>query len=246
MSDKTRRYALGALALGLLGVATTRAGWLQGLLPARALAFEPMDSPAGYRFLKTGPVSLGGGVPLFGLDGAPDTGLIEAREAVAQDLPGALFEPADGAVPIAYFFDYQCPICRRLSPRLLALEGVSISWHDLASLGKASETAARAAIAARAQGAYDAFHKRLMRARFQATDAYVATLSDSIGIDRAQFLADMNSPQTLARMWQSRALADVFGMAGTPGLVIGKSVIVGDISTRDLMTVIEQERREKV
>ena len=245
MSDRNRRLVLGALGLGLLGLATARAGWLQGLLPARDLAFTPMETPAGYRILKAGAISFGGGVPLFGLDQERPDGLVRAQEQISGDLEAALFggtQPATGEAPIAYFFDYQCPICRRLTPRLRALDGARISWHDLAGLGKPSEIAARAAIAARTQGAYDIFHERLMRARFQATDGYVATLAESVGINPVQLQADMASPATEEHMWLSRALAGLFGMAGTPGLVIGRSVIIGDISTRNLERILHSEK----
>ena len=246
MSDRNRRLALGALGFGLLGLASIRAGWLEGLLPKRDLGFQPMEGLPGYRVLRSGAVSFGAGVPVFGLDLDKPAGLVSAEKNVARELEFALFGAGfvDGsAVPIAYFFDYQCPICRRLSPRLLGLQGVSIQWHDLAGLGPASEVSARAAIAARAQGAYAAFHERLMRARFQATESYVATLAESVGIVPERLLADMDSPETSARMWLSRALASKFGMAGTPGLVIGKSVVIGDARTREIERIVAEEKR---
>ncbi len=239
----TRRLVLGGATLGVIGVAGWRAGWLRALWPEPALPFKPMTNPAGFRILKSGAIT-SGGVPLFGLDREKPVGLLAAQQSIAQDLCSALFgsapQPAD-TVPIAYFFDYQCPICRRLTPRLRALQGVNIEWHDLSGLGPASETAARAAIAAGQQGSYDAFHDRLMRARFQPNAGYVASLAQSIGIDADQLQRDMYSPATESRLWLSRALATSLGMVGTPGLVIGRSVIIGDISNRNLARIIGDE-----
>jgi protein-disulfide isomerase len=239
----TRRLVLGGAALAVIGVAGWRAGWLRALWPEPALPFQAMTNPAGFRILKGGAITAGG-VPLFGLDRAKPAGLIAAQATIADDLCSALFGAgaADAnVVQMAYFFDYQCPICRRLTPRLRALKGVDIEWHDLSGLGPASETAARAAIAAGQQGAYDAFHDRLMRARFQPNEGYVASLAQSIGIDADRLQRDMFSELTDTRLWLSRALATSLGMVGTPGLVIGHSVIIGDVSNRDMARIIAEE-----
>ena len=143
---------------------------------------------------------------------------------------------------ILEIYDYQCAVCRRLSPRLKNLQGVDLTWHDLASLGAASETAARAAIAARVQGKFETFHTRLMRAAFQPNEGYIRLLSESIGVDETQLLADMYSPQTDQQLWVSRALADTFGMLGTPGMVIGKTVIIGNVNDKTLNRIVEMEQ----
>ncbi len=241
---RRRRLVIGAAALAVIGFAGFRSGWFARLLPGREFAFEVMLDPAGYRMLSSGPISAGG-VPLFGLEGEKPRGLLDAEAVVERDLCGALFGSGArgaGEVPIAYFFDYQCPICRRLTPRLRALSDVQIEWHDLAALGPASLAAARASIAAGAQGAYHAFHDRLMRARFQANDGYVRALATSVGIDADRLIADMGDPTVARRMFLSRALADRFGMIGTPGMLVGRTVVIGDITDRDLAQLIALER----
>ncbi|MEE9387875.1 MAG: DsbA family protein [Paracoccaceae bacterium] len=242
-----RRFIVGAGALAVMGYAGVRSGWftgwLTGLLPQQPLPFQDMVEPAGYRRLSGGEIS-GGFDPLIGIPEDTPEGLVVAERVVARDICAALFGQSTGTagqVPMAYFFDYQCPICRRLTPRLRALKGVALNWHDLAALGVGSKMAARAAIAARNQGAYDAFHDRLMRSRFQANEGYVGLLAQSVGIDGARLLADMNSPQVNDQMWQSRAVANMFGMLGTPGMVIGRTVIIGDISDRDLARIVADE-----
>ena len=239
-----RRFVIGAAALAVIGYAAYRGGWIARLLPDRDFAFEALPDPAGYRLLPSGPISAGG-VPLFGLESEIPPGLVEAEAAVKRDLCAALFGPdarGAGEVPIAYFFVYQCPICRRLTPRLRALSGVRIAWHDLAGLGPGSLVAARATIAAGAQGAYHAFHDRLMRARFQANDGYVRSLAESVGIDADRLIADMDAPSVARRMFLSRALANMFGMIGTPGMLVGRTVVIGDINDRDMAQLIALER----
>ena len=236
----TRRGVLAALAAVAAGLAV----WRSPLITAGPLPFTDLASPPGFRQLKGGPVSMASGL-FVGLDSTAPEGLKMVRAEVAADLCAALFDStAPGTVPVGYFYDYQCPICRRLTPRLRALDGVTITWHDLAGLGPASELAARAAIAARQQGAFDAFHDRLMRAAFQPTTAYVTALAESAGIDAKRLLADMNAPDITRRMNRSQAVADVFGLPGTPGLVIGRTLVIGDVDDRTLQRLVRLELAE--
>lgn len=234
----SRRAVLAGIAAAATGVAL----WRSPLITPEPLPFTDMAEPAGFRQLRAGSVSPTGAI-FAGLDGPASAQQDNAAADVAADLCGALFRStAPETIPVAYFYDYQCPICRRLTPRLRDLEGVTLTWHDLAGLGAASETAARAAIAARNQGAFDAFHDRMMRAAFQPTEGYVAALADSTGIDAARLLADMQSPEVARQMNRSQALAEIFGMPGTPGLVIGRTLVVGDVDERTLARVVALER----
>lgn len=244
--NRARRYVLGAAAIGAIGYAGWASGWIRSFLPGSGFSFDPVPSRPGFRALPSGSVTRGG-VPLFGLEGAKPQGLINAEAEINQDLCSALFGSEireKAVVPVAYFFDYQCVICSRMTPMLRAQSGIDIAWHDLAGLGAASKVAARASVAAGMQGAYDAFHTRLMRSRFVATNDYVVALADSVGIDGDRLLTDMASEKVEKRMWLSRALADGFAMAGTPGLVVGRSVVYGDISAGRLRQLIEIEAAE--
>ncbi|MGR3662584.1 MAG: DsbA family protein [Paracoccaceae bacterium] len=238
----TRRQLLGAAALAVAAVGFYRKGAFDRLLSKPAFNFEPLGNPAGYRILESGPSTIGG-VPLFGLDTDVPPELIVADQKIDDNICATLFDKptAPDTVPAAYFYDYQCPICRRLTPVLRAQSGITLTWHDLAGLGPASESAAKAAIAARAQGQFDAFHDRLMRAAFHPDEGYILALADSIGLDKSQLLKDMVSPETTNRMWLSRALADRLAMAGTPGLVIGRTIILGDITASKLQQIVDLE-----
>lgn len=248
MSDETGRYyrrtVLGLGAVSVAGYAAYRGGLIDTVFGPALFDFRAMATPAGFRRLPTGNVT-GGGVPLFGLDREKPPALLAAQAAVDANICAALFpNTAPGTVQVAYFYDYQCPICRRLTPMLRDIPGISLNWHDLAGLGVASETAAQAAIAAREQGAFDAFHDRLMRARFQPTEEYILSLAESAGIDGDRLLSDMGSAKTSDQMWLSRALANSFALIGTPGLVVGRTAVLGDISRSDLTRLVALERAE--
>lgn len=117
-----------------------------------------------------------------------------------------------------------------------------MTFHNLSGLGPASETAALAAIAAREQQAGDVFHDRLMRAAFQPNEGYIRALASSIGINADQLITDMNAPKTRETLWLSRALAKRFAMAGTPGLVIGQTVVIGGIGPQVLGQIVGLEK----
>jgi len=241
-----RRILIAAAALAVIGYAAMQGDWFARLLPKKSLPFKTLETPAGFRLLSGG-ATTGALDPFIGLGSKKPAGLVRAERQVTADICAALFArtPApQGQVPIAYFFDYQCPICRRLTPRLRALEGVDITWHDLAALGPASETAARASIAARNQGAYDEFHNRLMRANFQPNESYVLSVAQSVGVNTEQLLRDMQSDAVSRQMWRSRAVANAFNMLGTPGMVVGRTVVIGDINDGDLAQLIALEAVE--
>ena len=52
----------------------------------------------------------------------------------------------------------------------------------------------------------------------------------------------MKSPEVQAELDQTRALADVFGFIGTPGLVSGRTVMTGAVPASLLRRIIADER----
>jgi protein-disulfide isomerase len=241
-----RTVGLGAAAAAALAyVAAPRIG---GLL-APELEFEPMTRPEGFRRIAGGGVS--SGFDMFvGIDGEPDPALEGTVAAVRDDLCATLFHAGTGStdvVPIASFSDYNCPYCRVLTKRLAEIEaagGVALSWHELPLLGEASVTAARGALAAARQGAYAAFHERLMTSSFQTTPEYLEALAQSIGVDAERLEADMRSDVVAREILRSRAVARAFGFIGTPAIVVGRTVVQGEIGERTLRRLIARERED--
>ena len=245
-----RRDALvgaGVAASLLLGPAAWRA------LREPALAFEPHPAVPGFRRIAAGgasrPAARFDG--LIGLAEPPNPAADAAREAVLRDPCAALFGGSvpSGAVPVASFSDYNCPYCRATTERLAAIEArsggaVRVRWHELPLLGEGSEAAARAALAADLQGAYPAMHARLMRARLVPTPAYLEEVARALDLDAGRLLADMASPAIEARLARSAASADAFRLAGTPAMVVGRTVAVGALDERTLERLIERERAD--
>ncbi|MGB6231590.1 MAG: thioredoxin domain-containing protein [Litorimonas sp.] len=239
--------------LGLaLGGGYLIAGRALPILPwfERDIAFEDMTRPAGFRRVRAGETSSAGFDPFAGIGGAaPTETAISTMADVERDICAALFEgwsPGSGTVPIASFSDYNCPICRVTTRRIARAAPVRdgtarVTWHELPILGETSVLAAKAALAADNQGAYAAFQDRLLRSAFQPTDGYVDALASDLGLDRDRLARDMVSPDIKARIDRSLALRDLFGFRGTPAILVGRTVVEGDIGDAALSRLIELE-----
>lgn len=214
---------------------------------------EPLDDPPGFRRVAGGSVSSGFN-PFAGLSvgGSEETPARVSPDSLRADLCSHLFGTAarsEGVVPIASFADYYCPYCRVQTKRLSELGSelgseVAIEWHELPLLGETSILAARAALAAKRQDAYVAFHESLLTSPFRANAEYLSLLSERIGVDHDRLIADMESESVSRELEISASLSRLFAFVGTPAMVVGRTVIQGEISDRTLRRIISLEREE--
>jgi predicted DsbA family dithiol-disulfide isomerase len=216
-----------------------------------SLAYEPLAGLAPFRRLSddAGGQSLATAA-LVGID-PPEADAL-ARQAMMADLRAnpcaALFGDGVpvGTVPVAYFTDFRCPNCRAVERDLAALAGegapaFTLIRHEFPVFGPPSEQMARAMIAARAQGDTAEFERRLSRLPVLADAALIARLAAESGFDGQQLVADMADPGVEQALQRSAALAALFGLVGTPGLVIGRTVIPGAVPRDVLRQVLADE-----
>ncbi|WP_193141135.1 MULTISPECIES: DsbA family protein [unclassified Meridianimarinicoccus] len=204
---------------------------------APSLSAPPHPSVPGFFQLEQAAVT-GAFDPLVGLQDGPR---IEAAEI--PDICAALFRtPRDGRVPLAFFTDINCTYCRTMEPWITALDPatVALTVHDLPLLGAGSVAAARAILAAEYQGASSAMRTRLHRTRFQPDPAYLTALAEGLGLDAPRLLQDMDRPEVTARIATSLGLAARFQIPGTPALVVGSVLAVGNRSKAEVQALIDQ------
>ena len=99
--------------------------------------------------------------------------LAGARQALERDPRDFALGPADAKVTVVQFFDYRCPYCKTVADEYVSLAQrepdvrfVFKEWPILDRGGEpVSEYAARAALAAKAQGKYLPVHQALMSAK---------------------------------------------------------------------------------
>lgn len=252
-ADGQRRRLLigGAALVGVYGTVRYAIPAVSARL--RGLDFAPLERPAGFRRLDGGASSSATFDPFFGLDPVirPPEIKVSTAEVEAR-ICDVLFDAAPqegGPIPVAYFSDYNCPYCRVLSLRLAEMaakspERMRMVWHELPLLGDSSILSARAALAARNQGAYTAFHRRLIVSPFRTTPSYLEQLAADLGIDIDRLQADMDSSKIARTIAESRALADLFGFVGTPALVVGRTAVQGTLSETLLYRLIAREHAD--
>ncbi len=224
------------------------------LLPAffqKPLQFEPLETPAGFRRVPDGQSSIDLD-PFVSINARSDPGVEFAITRVKENICDSLFGPgpvASNIVQIAVFSDFYCPYCRVLSRKLARLEAESdgmilISWHEQPIFGESSKLAAKSAQAAKMQGEYAQFHERLMKTPFQATPEYIQALAGNVGLNYGQLLSDMGGDEVARALLDSAALAEIFAFIGTPAMIIGRTVVQGEISREMLKNIIDQERSD--
>ena len=225
----------------LTGGAAAVAAWVYaaprlGSLWPRQLVYRDMEGLAPFRELvSTGAVSSPNAL-MVGIDAeqAADPAKDARIAAVRADPCGALFgNVKDLRIPVAFFSDFNCPNCRILESILAEYQtahpGVlRLVRFELPLLGAASVTASKAVLAADRQGAYEAMHIRLLRNRMVSDQSLVKAMADGIGIDRQRLIADMQRPEIDTALDQARALADVFGFYGTPGMVMASISLLNE------------------
>ncbi|MEM8580126.1 MAG: DsbA family protein [Pseudomonadota bacterium] len=249
---------LGRRAVIVAGLTAGAIGWTELVWPKLAaliapdLAFAPIPTAPGFRRMtRSGSTSNGLGDPFVGVtipsSGKPQPVAIPGRINAPCD---ALFGPArPKRVPIAVFTDFNCPYCRVLDARLFELAGaraneVSLKVHQLPLLGQESVWAARGALAAGQQDAYIPFHKRLMTAAFAIDPDYLRLVARNLSLDEDQLMQDALGPEVDQEIAISQLLAQRLGVFGTPGLVVGRTLALGNISDNTLDQLIAIEAAE--
>ena len=230
-----RRTIIAALgATAALGVAAWR------LRPVPEISFETATKPEGFRRIAGGGMSTGGAILTMGQGAGP-----RLDDAALCDVAFAGQTQGAGQVIIASFSDFFCPYCRELETELHAIakrdSRVSIVAHEVPLLGFPSVMAAKGAIAASQQGAYETYYARLIRTTFIPNAAYLEDFARGEGLDVPRFMDDLEATATLDQLRDSLAAFRSFGFVGTPGIAVGGTLVNGVIAPRVLRRLVEIE-----
>ena len=151
---------------------------------------------------------------------------IAARQMALENAPSspALGNPG-GDVVIVEFFDYNCPYCKAVEPRLEALlksdRKVKLVLKEFPILTPASMTGTRAALASVRQGKYRQFHNAMMNFRGQLMDADVFDMAKASGLDVARLRKDMTAPEISDEIIANFNLARGIRVFQTPAFIVG-------------------------
>ncbi len=172
--------------------------------------------------------------------------LKDQRSVLEQDPNAPVLGNPDGDVTVVEFFDYNCPYCKRAMTEVQALidadPGVRLVYREWPILGEGSVFAARAALASRAQGKYDAFHWALMGAKGRIAETTVLRIAKDVGLDIERLRADMQAPAVEEHLATSMQLAQALGFNGTPSFVIGDALVPGFVERAQLQAIVDENR----
>ena len=175
--------------------------------------------------------------------------LTERRQEIFADPNAPVAGNPKGDVTLVEFFDYRCPYCKQVTPSIDALLGedkqLRIVYKEFPVLGPESITAARAALAARKQGKYEALHRALMDMKGQINEAAILNVAKSVGLDVERLKRDMEAPEIDRMLQANHQLAAALEIRGTPAFVVGNEIVPGAVGINELRQLIATARNDK-
>lgn len=149
---------------------------------------------------------------------------------------------AEGARTVVEFYDFNCGYCRKALGDTLALiadePNLRIVLKELPILGPDSVEAAKVAIALQMHHPSAAesleFHRRLMATQGRIDRAAALAVAADLGFNAGEIEKNAASAEVSEALQQNMRLASALGINGTPGYVVGDSVIPGAVGAAAL------------
>lgn len=150
-------------------------------------------------------------------------------------------------ITVVSFGDFACPFCARGHETMKRIEAHYgdkirvVHKHKPLPFHRLADPAARAAVAAQAQGKFWEFHDALyvVGPKFDSED--LRTVAAQIGLDVQKFEQDMNSKWVAERVEADLALSMALGVNGTPAYFINGRPLEGAYPEIHFRLLIEEE-----
>ncbi len=153
----------------------------------------------------------------------------------------AAFGPAMAKVTIVQWSDFQCPYCARAAPQVEQLRQAYpkdvrfVFRHLPLPMHPDAPTAAKAAVAAQAQGKFWQMHDWMYAHQRELDRASLEKAAASFGMDLAKFKAVMDNPATDARIKADMQAAQGVGVSATPTFFVNGRERVGGWQSFDAL-----------
>ena len=158
------------------------------------------------------------------------------------------FGNKDAKVIIVEFVDYNCGYCKKsldaITNILKSHNDVKVSFRDYPILSTTSTSAAKAALAAQKQGKYFNFHSNLMKFQGNLTEEEIFNIAKSSGLKIKQLKLDMDDPEIVTIINDTRDLAKSLGIRGTPTFLINGKLFAGALDENRLKFLIDEALSE--
>ena len=174
-------------------------------------------------------------------------------EAVRAKAAALLHDPASpvlgnprGDVVVIEFFDYACPYCKAIEPKLEALlksdNGVQLILKEFPILTPESLIAAKASLASVKQEKYVQFHQSLMGYKGRWEESVIFDTAKSVGLDVDRLRKDMATPEIANEIIATFNLARSLRIFQTPGLIVDTHILTEPVAQIDFQKVIAAAR----
>lgn len=176
---------------------------------------------------------------------------VENWESLTRE--GRLIGPADAALVIYEFADYQCPACRQFQFLVDTLraeypDDLAVSYHYVPlSYHKRAYASARAAECAADQGRFEGFHNALF-ANFPMLDTTDMTrlASEAQVPDLGRFVACASLTDPVQRIeWNRSVAADSLRIPGTPSVIVNGKLYTPAPLPTELRAMIREASQRK-
>ena len=155
-----------------------------------------------------------------------------------------------GDVAIVEFFDYACPYCKAVEPRLEAVlksdKRVKLVLKEFPILTPASMIAARMALASVKQGKYREFHLALMRFMGQLQTSDITDTAKSVELDVDRLRKDMYATDVTDEIIANFNLARAIRAFQTPTFIVGGRILTGASAEIDFPKVVTSARARAI
>jgi protein-disulfide isomerase len=160
---------------------------------------------------------------------ARDQAVVNRTTALLRDPATQVLGNPEGDVAVVEFFDYTCPFCKAVEPRLQKLlqddKGVKLVVKEFPILSPVSLIAAKAALASVKQGKYQSFHQALLGFRGQLETSAVFEIAKSVGLDVDRLRNDMDTPEVADQIIANFNLARSLNITSTPTFIVGTHML---------------------
>jgi len=211
--------------------------------------FEPLTGFPGFRRMVGGAVS-GSNIALIGLEDRLPTPYDPPPEAL-KDPCLALFGPegyTTETLPVAIFSDFNCPYCKSLDKRLIALQDagapIRLIWHEMPLLAPSSYRSAKAVLAAGYLGKAEAARDYLWNRSLRPGPSALAEMAEALDLLPSMLQREFEGPRVVNALAAGLGLGSRLGIPGTPGVVVGRTLVIGAIKDADLKKLVNLERAE--
>lgn len=155
--------------------------------------------------------------------------------------------PADAAITLVEFSDYECPFCKSAEPILkqvieryptqvrVVTKNFPLDAHPKA------KPAAEAAMCAAEQGKFQEFHTKLFEKAPQIDVAQLAPIAVEAGLDKAKFEECLTSHRTAPLVQADLDAGKKAAVAGTPAFFVNGVPLAGGRTLNDFAKAIDEE-----